>query len=586
MATALKDRTLRDDESDKDSTEEELERLVFGDSAGFRENVRSFKDAAAQGKSKELVVAEHSEEEDGATGLEGLADEDLFFLDDTPGDAPVVTSSAGQDGGESSDDGAAWTDSDDERVTVSLASRTQLRKLRQTAADDVITGKEYSRRLRKHFRLLNPVPEWVHAASGAGKARKKRRTSTGSETTESSDDEMDVDEEDEGNLSAQPLARLLQDVDALTRTSQQNGAGKKRKLRPEMIDIQRMKDIVSSGPSSVTCLQVHPSLPLIISSGPSKTISIHSLQPQPPDPNPLLTTLHIKRTPLHTTLFHPSRTDARIFFSGRRRYFHVWNLSSGHVQKVTRVYGHADEQKSMERFKLSPDGAYLALLGTARKGGGVLNILDANTLQWVAQARVESLGGIADFAWWRDGKGLCIAGKNGEITEWLLSERVAVARWKDEGAVGTTTLALGGDSGRKHLGGDRWVSVGSSSGIVNIYDRRAWTPAAPAAAAVDDDNSGVPKNPKPARVLDQLVTPISHLHFSPDGQVMCMASRWKSDALRLVHLPSCTVYKNWPTGKTPLGRVSAVAFGTDVEGGLCLIVGNEQGALRGWEIRG
>jgi U3 small nucleolar RNA-associated protein 18 len=234
----------------------------------------------------------------------------------------------------------------------------------------------------------------------------------------------------------------------------------------------------------------------------------------------------------------------------------------------------------METFKLSPDGSHLALLGSARKGGGVINILDAGTLQWVAQARVESYGGIADFCWWADSGGLCIAGRSGEITEWVLSERVAVARWKDEGAVGTTTLALGGDSGRKHLGGDRWVAVGSSAGIVNIYDRRSWI-----GNAAGEDNS-VPMHPKPTRVLDQLVTPISHLTFSADGQVMCMASRWKADALRLVHLPSCSVYKNWPTGKTPLGRISAVAFGEDADGGLCLVAGNEKGAVRGWEIRG
>jgi U3 small nucleolar RNA-associated protein 18 len=45
----------------------------------------------------------------------------------------------------------AWSDSDDERISVSLAARPQLRKLRRTEAEDVITGKEYSRRLRKQY---------------------------------------------------------------------------------------------------------------------------------------------------------------------------------------------------------------------------------------------------------------------------------------------------------------------------------------------------------------------------------------------------------------------------------------------------
>jgi len=212
---------------------------------------------------------------------------------------------------------------------------------------------------------------------------------------------------------------------------------------------------------------------------------------------------------------------------------------------------------------VSPDGTNIAILGSARKGGGVLNILDANTLQWIAQARVESTGGIADFEWWADGSGLIIAGKNGEITEWGVENRVAIARWKDDGAIGTTTISLGGRSPGS-IGGYRYIAIGSSSGIVNIYDRRSWT-LAPTSTSTTSSKSAsrtsIPKNPKPLRILDQLVTPISHLAFSPCGQLLVMASRWKADALRLVHLPSCTVYRNWPTGKTPFGRVTSVAFG-------------------------
>lgn len=294
----------------------------------------------------------------------------------------------------------------------------------------------------------------------------------------------------------------------------------------------------------------------------------------------------MKRTPLTTTAFHPSSTDSRIFLSARRRYFHIWNLATGSIEKVSRVYGHQHEQRTMENFSLSPNGKYMALRGSSKKGGGVINVLDATTLQWITQARIESRGGVADFVWWGDGTGMSIAGKNGEVTEWSLRDGV-VGRWIDEGAVGTTIIAVGGKSGRDNwIGGDRWVAVGSSSGIVNIYDRRAWSEN-----AQDDANNGIPKNPKPLRALDHLTTPTSHLAFSPDGQVLVMASRWKHNALRLVHLPSGTVFKNWPTEKTPLGRISAVAWGRpteedEKEGSLALLaVGSETGRVRLWEVR-
>jgi U3 small nucleolar RNA-associated protein 18 len=67
------------DDSDKDSIEEELERLVFGDSSGFRSGLKSFAQANQIGKGKELVLAEE-EAEDGQTGLENVDDADVCCI--------------------------------------------------------------------------------------------------------------------------------------------------------------------------------------------------------------------------------------------------------------------------------------------------------------------------------------------------------------------------------------------------------------------------------------------------------------------------------------------------------------------------
>ncbi|TKA76727.1 hypothetical protein B0A49_01172 [Cryomyces minteri] len=565
-----------DVEMEKDATEAELEKLVFGDSAGFREGIRSFDlgDERASGESSASGEEETKDDE-----LEGIQDDDLFFMDagptDVDGQALAQASQSDDEDATHGRDPPAWEDSDEERMVVSLASVPRLRKLRRTEVEDVISGRDYARRLRRQFQLLNPVPVWADKSARQSSRKRRRRTSGSSAEESSSADDMETND---GEVEAQPLAKLLRDFDSLTRRTE-NGTSRKRKLRSEVIDIQRMKDVTGVQPSAITSLSFHPTLPLLLSSGPSSTLYLHHISPQPPNPNPLLTSLHMKRTPLTTTAFHPQ--DDRIFLSARRRYFHIWNLQSGIVEKVSRVYGHQHEQRSMERFKLSPHGKYLALLGSSRKGGGVINILDAYTLQWTSQARIESRGGIAEFEWWGDGRGLCIAGKNGEVTEWNVEERSTVARWQDEGAVGTAVLALGGATGstKGPIGEDRWVAVGSSSGVVNIYDRRIWVNSE---ASSSSDDSIIPKAPKPSRTFDQLTTPISHLVFSPDGQILAMGSRWKKDALRLVHLPSCSVYRNWPTNGTPLGRITAVAFSKDSD---LLAVANEQGKIRMWEIR-
>ncbi len=45
-------------------------------------------------------------------------------------------------------DKAAWSDSDDEKVRISLASRARNRKLRVNEDEDTVSGKAYQSRLR------------------------------------------------------------------------------------------------------------------------------------------------------------------------------------------------------------------------------------------------------------------------------------------------------------------------------------------------------------------------------------------------------------------------------------------------------
>ncbi|KAH8434776.1 WD40 repeat domain-containing protein [Aspergillus melleus] len=563
-----------DNVPEKDEAERKLERMLFGDDEGFHGALKSHQDrslAALSTMSDEEAASEEEEGEEGEEkALDEMADADLFFLDsgadavstDVAAPAELMSDAEAEDDEETDELPAVWHDSDDERLTISLASHQRLRKLRVAESEDVISGKEYIRRLRRQYQQLHPTPEWANPELSVAR-------------NESDSDDMDTD--DEGPSSAQPLAKLLQGVTDLTKLEDNTHAGGKRKLRQEMLDIQRLKDVGKDQPSSIDSLSFHPHYPLLLSSGPAATLFLHHISPSSAAPNPLLTSFHIRRTPIHTSAFAPPAGN-KIFASGRRRYFHIWDLNTGKVDKVNGTADRREEQKSMERFKLSPCGRYVGLVGSSRKGGGLINVLDSGTAQWIAQVRVDGRGGVADFAWWCDGEGMTVVSKNGEVSEWDRKSQRVVARWVDAGAVGTTVLSLGGRSGRTQLGGDRWVAIGSSSGIVNVYDRRPW-----AAAYATQPSSAIPRNPKPVRALDQLTTPISHLEFAPDGQFFVMASRWKRDALRIVHLPSCTVYRNWPTSNTPLGRISSVAISPNSEQ---LAVANEQGRIRLWEIRG
>ncbi|RGP61164.1 hypothetical protein FSPOR_10149 [Fusarium sporotrichioides] len=540
---------------DKDSDEEELERLVLGNKAGFRAQL--FNDDGMfnsnwDDEGKELQLVEQD------PGLEDVEDADLFMFDTGAGAGAANVTKAAKP---TDSNAPAWEDSDDDRLAVSLAGANRLRKLRKTEAEDLVSGTEYSQRLRQQYLRLNPLPAWAREADG--RPSKRRRSSAASNSSEDSDSESEV--------SAQPLEKFLRDVNSLAGA----GSNQKRRLRPEVIDIQRTREIPDKHKAPVACLSFHPEYPVLLSSSTASILYLHHIAPAAhPTPNPQLTSVQIKQVDVRRAEFLYPHGD-KVFFAGRRKYFHHWDLKSGTVQKTTQILGHRLEHKTMERFKLSPCGRYMAIVASTKKGGGIINILNTTSMQWITAARLSSRNGIADFAWWSTGNGMTILGKDGQVGEYSMESRSFLGIWHDEGCVGGIVLAVGGHQGPAALGDDRWVAVGSNSGITNIYDRNELL-------VLNSEEVTVKERPTPTRVFEQLVTPITHITFSPDGQLMAFGSQHKKDALRLVHLPTCTVYRNWPTDQTPLGRITAVAFGNQSD---LLAVGNDTGKIRLWEIR-
>jgi U3 small nucleolar RNA-associated protein 18 len=554
--------------ADKDSDEEALERLVLGSKATFREHLFHGDFDATFGTladSTALDVADKTRD----SGLEEVQDHALFFID-TPaptGDKQLLT---GTNNAEEPVDVPAWDDSDDERLTVSLAGVSQLRKLRISEREDVVSGTEYTRRLRQQYLRLYPHPPWAQEAEGRLLNTKRRWRSSASSLTSTSGESED---EEEFDTTALPLDRFLRDANSF------NGddSRKRRKLRPETIDIQRTRDIPDTHKAAVASLSFHPQFPILLSSSSSSILHLHHIMPTAhPTPNPSLASVQVQSTPIRRAEFLSPKGD-EIIFAGRRKYFHSWHLASGTVRKVTRIQGHKLETKLMERFRTSPDGLHMAIIATDAKGGGMVNIISVSTMQWVAQARLDAKGGIADFAWWTTGEGITMLGRDGQVAEWSLLSRRTVGTWRDAGSIGGTVMALGGRGGPAGLGGDRWVALGSTSGILNVYDRNDLTITSAEGELL------VKETPEPRRGFEQLTTPITMVTMAPDGQLLAFGSVHKKDAFRLVHLASCTVYRNWPTSNTPLGRITAVAFGPHSD---LLAVGNDTGKMRLWEIRG
>lgn len=196
-----------------------------------------------------------------------------------------------------------------------------------------------------------------------------------------------------------------------------------------------------------------------------------------------------------------------------------------------------------------------------------MNILSAQNAQWVAGAKIDEE--IADLVWSHDSRIVLLTNSHGDVWEWDVKQRQFIKRWRDEGGIGICKLALGGK-------GDRWLALGSTNGVVNIYDRKTVQ-----AGGQEAGTFGEPLMYKPRAVIKHLITAVTALEFSPDGQILAIGSDQKQNAFKLIHIPSFTAFMNWPTSSTPLGKVTSVAF---TPGGEMISVGNQQGRARLWRF--
>jgi U3 small nucleolar RNA-associated protein 18 len=133
------------------------------------------------------------------------------------------------------------------------------------------------------------------------------------------------------------------------------------------------------------------------------------------------------------------------------------------------------------------------------------------------------------------------------LHSWDVNSRRCVERFSNNDGTITGSLA----SSSKH------VAVGAESGVVNLYSEHF---------------NGREKTP--LKSIMNLHTSAESLQFNHDGQILAMSTRQEQHGLKLLHVPSRTVFSNWPTSKTPLKYVWSMAFSPQSR---FLAMGNEKG---------
>jgi len=417
-------------------------------------------------------------------------------------------------GGEAEVAKPAWKDADDDKFTVNIEHESRLRKLRTTQQEKTITGTEYTQRLRTKFEALSQNTEWAKLPTA------KRARVGGDE---------DSDGED-------PLDAVLQSTGALLASPTE--------LQPQNLSVTRVRDANVRDPCEAVVQSIgwHPNGKLLMTAGQDKTIRLFEIDGEH---NPKAQAVFLNDLPILQASFTPD--GSQIIASGRRKYFYTFDLNQGAAHKVPGIKGRAE--KSLENFILSPDGNNITFFGN----DGTLLMVDMRSKNWIANLKMNGSLRAADYS--GDSLDLYSFGGEGQVYLWDVRTRRCRQKFFDEGCVQGTSLAVA-----KSTVGPQYLAAGSNSGVVNLYDR----------ANLHD------ARPSPLKPLSSITVPVDCMTFSHDSQLFAWSASCKKQCLRVAHVASRTIYSNWPTGKTPLGHVSCLAFSPNSG---YLAVGNHKGRV-------
>uniref|UniRef100_A0A8C8RA16 U3 small nucleolar RNA-associated protein 18 homolog n=1 Tax=Pelusios castaneus TaxID=367368 RepID=A0A8C8RA16_9SAUR len=383
----------------------------------------------------------------------------------------------------------AWVDDEDEAEELIDMTHRYRKDMMKSDAEKKLTKEKLQRRLQEQFqRAMGGVPFW------AQKNKKKARKIA-------NDDGSGEDEDDE----------LLHKTGNFVSASETLPRG-----------ILQMKNCLHANnerPSDakLTTVQFHPSAQVVMTAGLDQSISLFQVDGKT---NPKIQSIHLERFPVHKAHFSADGEQV-IATSIRNKLFYVYDMMGGNIIPVNQIRGM--QEKFVRNFEVSPDGLFLLFTGTS----GYLHLLSMKTKELIGSMKIN--GNAVASAFSPDSSKIYTNSEEGEVFIWDVKSRRCLHRFTDEGCLRGTCLAVSKNG--------QYVACGSSSGVVNVYTQ---------------DVCLRETNPKPVKAIMNLITAATSLTFNPTTEILAVASKEATDAVRLVHIPSFTVFSNFPVFRRKL----------------------------------
>uniref|UniRef100_G1LNC7 UTP18 small subunit processome component n=1 Tax=Ailuropoda melanoleuca TaxID=9646 RepID=G1LNC7_AILME len=242
----------------------------------------------------------------------------------------------------------------------------------------------------------------------------------------------------------------------------------------------------------VSSVQFHPRAQVVMVAALDNAVSLFQVDGKT---NPKIQSIYLEKFPIFKACF--SATGEEILATSvHSKVLYVYDMLAGKLIPVHQVRGL--KEKIVRSFEVSADGSFLLINGVA----GYLHLLSTKTKELIGSMKIN--GRVAASTFSSDSKK--VYASSGCESPFVLFLICCIP-----------------------------FSLRSSNcGVVNIYNQ---------------DSCLQETNPKPIKAIMNLVTGVTSLTFNPTTEILAIASEEMKEAVRLVHLPSCTVFSNFPVIK-------------------------------------
>ncbi|XP_042658555.1 U3 small nucleolar RNA-associated protein 18 homolog [Tyto alba] len=376
----------------------------------------------------------------------------------------------------------AWVDEDDEAEENVDMTHRYRKDLMKSDAEKILTQKKLKRRLEEQFQR---AMGGVPAWADLENRKKSKRTASDSDSDE--DDDL-----------LRRTGNFVSNSESLPR-----GILKMRTCLPAN------QERFANG--RLATVQFHPSAQVVMTAGHDRSVSLFQVDGIR---NPRIQSIYLESFPIYKASF--SVDGEQVIATGtHHKMFFVYDMMGGSIIPIQQVRG--VEERFIRNFEVSPDGSLILITGTS----GYLHLLSMKTKELISTMKVN--GRCTASAFTPDSSKIYSYSKEGEVFIWDVRSRKCLHKFEDEGSLEGKCIAVSKNN--------QYVACGSTSGVVNLYTT---------------DVCLKENHPKPVKAIMNLVTSATCVTFNPTTEILAVASRETDEAVKLVHIPSYTVFSNFP----------------------------------------